>query len=132
MKVREVRHECGATVFGISADGRRALSAVDFDYPTRRFLIVVDLERPRVWEKFEAHSTPTTGIALTADGRFAASTANDGVLILWDMDTGEQVARFDGESGLTVQLVSADGTSIVARDSRGQVHILRLVRPWDA
>jgi WD40 repeat protein len=78
------------------------------------------------------HSTPTTGIALTADGRFAASTANDGVLILWDMDTGEQVARFDGESGLTVQLVSADGTSIVARDSRGQVHILRLVRPWDA
>jgi WD40 repeat protein len=66
-------------------------------------------------------------VAVTLDGRRAVSASDDRTLRLWDLETGKEIAAFTGESGIGSCAVTSDGRTIVAGESSGRMHFLRLV-----
>jgi WD40 repeat protein len=69
-------------------------------------------------------------IAITADGRRAASASEDCTLRLWNLEMGQILAVFSGESWLSSCWLSPEGDTVIAaeRTDPGKVkfHILRL------
>jgi len=65
-------------------------------------------------------------VAVTPDGRRAVSASGDQTLKVWDLERGEVVATFTGESSILCCAVGPDGVTIVAGESSGRVHLLRL------
>jgi len=63
---------------------------------------------------------------LTADGRRAVSGSEDRTLKVWDLETGEIVTTFTGESDVSAVAIAADDRTIVAGEWSGRVHFLRL------
>jgi WD40 repeat protein len=53
--------------------------------------------------------------------------SNDRTLRLWDLETGKEIAHFTGESDMDSCAIASDGGTIVAGESSGRVHFLRLV-----
>ena len=66
-------------------------------------------------------------MALAADGRRAVSTGEDRTLVLWNLESGEEITTFIGESGMSSCAIAPDGQTIIAGESSGRVHFLRLV-----
>jgi WD40 repeat protein len=63
---------------------------------------------------------------VTPDGRRAVSGSDDNRVILCDIESGEQLDSFCGESRITACAVSPDGKTIIAGESSGRVHFLRI------
>jgi WD40 repeat protein len=72
---------------------------------------------------------PFTAVAVYAGGRRAISASWDLTLRLWDLETGAALATFGGDSIVGSCDVAPDGRTLVAGDSSGRVHILRLEEP---
>jgi len=71
------------------------------------------------------HHDGVSAVAVTGDGR-AISGSYDQTVRVWDLDSGRTIATFSGESAFLAVGVTSDGYTIVAGDSVGQVHFLRL------
>ncbi|WP_306557857.1 WD40 repeat domain-containing protein [Nostoc sp. 'Peltigera malacea cyanobiont' DB3992] len=65
-------------------------------------------------------------VRLTPDGKQVISASSDNTLKLWNLETGEEIATFTGESAFFCCAVAADGVTIVAGEFSGRVHFLRL------
>jgi len=74
----------------------------------------------------KGHSGWVNAVAVTPDGRRAVSASYDQTLKVWDLERGEVVATFTGESSILCCAVGPDGVTIVAGESSGRVHLLRL------
>jgi WD40 repeat protein len=72
------------------------------------------------------HSNWVSAVAVTADGKRAISGSDDNTLKLWNLETGEVIASFTGESSIYCCAVTPDGVTIVAGKASGRVHFLRL------
>ena len=107
---------------GVTPDGRRAVSACD-DW----MLSVWDLETGQLSCTLQGHAGDVIAVAVTPDGRLAASGSEDYTLRLWDLENGEEIATFTGEGGMDNCSIAPDGRTIVAGESSGRVHFLRLV-----
>ena len=109
----------------MSADGSRALTGSVTDFVA----ILWDVATGRAIRRFEGHDGWVRTVAFSPDGRTAVSggfvgdsvsaAVNPGELILWNLETGEEVRRFGGESGghpSGVQAVafSPDGRTVLA------------------
>ena len=46
---------------------------------------------------------------------------------LWDLESGKEIATFTGEADMSQCVFTPDGRTIIAGDSSGRVHFLRLV-----
>lgn len=57
-------------------------------------------------------------------GRRGRPSTND--LIVWDLSTGQVLARFTADKLISDCIITEDGRTIVAGDEAGQVHFLRL------
>ena len=66
-------------------------------------------------------------MAVTPDGRRAVSGSNDQTLRLWDLENGEEIAAFTGESGMQSCAVAPEGHTVIAGERSGRMHFLRLV-----
>jgi WD40 repeat protein len=75
----------------------------------------------------EGNTNEVNAVAVAADGRRSASGSEDCTLRLWDLENGEEIATFTGESGMDSCAIAPDGRTIVAGESSGRVHFLRLV-----
>ena len=106
----------------LSADGRRAVSASDYNT-----LKVWDVENGSLIHTLEGHSDWVYGVALSADGRRAVSASDDNTLKVWDVTTGKVIATFTSDSQTLCCAMIAD--RIVAGDAIGRVHFLRLEEP---
>jgi WD40 repeat protein len=106
----------------VTPDGRRAVSASD-DQTLRLW----DLETGQTIRRLEGHTGWVRAVAVMPDGRRAVSASYDGTLRLWDLESGKQIATFTGESAMPSCAVTSDGRAIVAGESLGRVHFLRLV-----
>ena len=60
-------------------------------------------------------------IALSANGLVAISAGDDGIIILWDINTGEEIRRFEGHSGSVRSLAfHPDGLTAISGGYSGE------------
>jgi WD40 repeat protein/DNA-binding SARP family transcriptional activator len=112
---REVLHRLAAHGQGlwsiaVSPDGRTALSDSG-DSTGEASMILWNLETGQKTHTFSRSDQPTGagvgGIAYLPDGRSAISCEGDGLLIEWDLETGEEIRRLGTHSSLRTRIVVA-------------------------
>jgi WD40 repeat protein len=74
----------------------------------------------------EGHSGSVNAVAVTPDGRKAVSGSFDNTLKVWDLEKGEVIATFTGESPIFCCAIASGGVTIVAGEKSGRMHFLRL------
>jgi WD40 repeat protein len=125
---RELRtlagHTRGVTGVALSGDGRLAVSA-----SSDKTLKVWDLSSGRELRTLASHTSSVSGVALSGDGRIAVSASSDHALRVWEVETGDVLATFtcDGDAGCCA--FSDALKLIVAGDTGGHLHFLRLEEP---
>jgi WD40 repeat protein len=72
------------------------------------------------------HTYMVEAVAVSADGTRAIGSSDDSTVQLWDIDSGQQMDRWDAENGITSIGGSQHLLRVVAGDAAGQVHILAL------
>jgi WD40 repeat protein len=92
-------------------------------------LLVWDLKSDRNVRTLigHGHTSAVTAVAVTPDGLQAVSGSYDGTLRLWNLESGKEIATFTGEGGMNRCAITPDGQTIIAGESSGRVHFLRLV-----
>jgi WD40 repeat protein len=120
---RAVMRGCSQSIaaLAVSADFAFAIFS-DGANVIRGWNLECDCELPLRLE----HADTVTCLAVTPEGRFAASTSLDKTVRLWDLRTGGTVASFTTDVPLTACSISADGRTIVAGDVEGTLHFLQL------
>ncbi|MEG3972674.1 WD40 repeat domain-containing protein [Microcoleus sp. T2B6] len=71
-------------------------------------------------------SYSVNAVSVTADGRSRISGSSDNTLKVWDLNTGNVIASFTGESPIACCAIAPDGVTIVAGARSGRVYFLRL------
>ncbi|MCC7208193.1 MAG: protein kinase [Anaerolineae bacterium] len=89
-------------------DGHTALSSAGGDDPTLRLW---DLEGGQIIRQLVGHSKYVGGVVSSPDGRYVFSTADDGLGILWDTQTWQEIRRF--EVGIWGVDFSPDGKTVL-------------------
>jgi WD40 repeat protein len=72
------------------------------------------------------HSGSVRAVAVTPDGKKAVSGSGDLTLKVWDLEKGVAIATFTGDWPIQCCAIGPDGITIVAGESSGRVHFLRL------
>ncbi len=119
------------TSLAISPDGERALTGF-FDGS----LILWDIQTGEEISRFAGHPAGTydqerivlysgvNAIAFNPNGNMALSGGDDGSLILWDVESGAEIRRFEGHSGAIQTLAfSPDGLSAISGGISGKDRI---------
>jgi WD40 repeat protein len=114
-------HSSRVNAVAISADGKLALSG-----SADRTLKLWELDTGREVYALSGHSSRVNAVAISADGKLALSGSVDNTLKLWELDTGRVLATFTGESPFICCAFAPDGVTVVAGDTSGRVHFLRL------
>jgi WD40 repeat protein len=69
---------------------------------------------------------PMEDIAVTPDCKTLIFRSGDNTIKIWDLATRKEIATFTGESLIMRCAIAPDGVTIVAGESSGRVHFLRL------
>jgi WD40 repeat protein len=96
-------------------------------------LRVWDLETGRALRTLEGHADSVRGVAVTADGRRAASASGDHTLKVWDLASGMVLATFTCDAPLLC-CTFASAHKILVGDAGGRLHFLLIEEgtPGDA
>lgn len=121
-KLRSFKGHCGyVKAVAITPDGNLAVSA-SYDHTLK----VWDLASGRDVRTLIGHTDYVNALALMPDGKRAVSASSDQTVRLWDLNSGNELASFKVDSGLYSCAVSPDGREVLAGDSRGIIHCLRV------
>jgi WD40 repeat protein len=119
-----VGHKTWATGVTFTPDGKRLVSS-----SADETVKVWDIRSGKVLRTLKGHTGFVTMVTVTPDGSRAISTSEDRTVKLWDLKTGEALATFTAEGELRACAVAPDGITMVASDTLGRVHFLRLEAP---
>jgi RNA polymerase sigma factor (sigma-70 family) len=123
---KEVRQFVGNTArvteVAISPDGKRALSC-SWDASLRLW----DLQTGKVLRRLMVPDPCPNSVAFCPDSRRALSGSNN-ALLLWDLETGQQLHRFEGAGSIESVAVSPNGQYALSGSS-GTVQLWRLPKP---
>jgi WD40 repeat protein len=114
-------HSHWVSAVAITPDSTQAISA-----SADQTLKVWDLRTGQEVRTLRGHSNWVKAVALTPDGAQVVSASVDQTLRVWNLDTGRLLATFSADAPLLTCAVSPDGVTIVAGDSSGRVHFLKL------
>jgi WD40 repeat protein len=106
----------------VTPDSRQAISVSDDET-----LRVWDLRTGQSPRKLKGHTADINAMAITPDGRRAVTASDDKTLRVWHLESGKELTVFTGESPMGRCAIAPDGQTIIAGDSLGQMHFLRLV-----
>lgn len=119
-----VGHGGPVKVVRVDASAGRALTG-SFDYS----MMLWDLSAspPTVLKRFEDHEGAVNAVAFLPNGGHALASGDDGVLWLWNLETGKLDHRFDGHTAKVQGLaVSADGNAAASASWDGTVRLWNL------
>jgi WD40 repeat protein len=117
-------HSAWISAVAVYAEGRRAISA-SYDQTLKLW----DLETGAELRALAGHSSGVNAVAVYAEGRRAISASDDNTLKLWDLETGAAIATYTGEASMTCCEIASNTGIVVAGDSFGTMHFLRLEEP---
>jgi hypothetical protein len=107
----------------VTPDGRHVVSG-SADHTLR----VWDLVTGETKTTLQGHTSWVTAVIVTPDGRHVVSGSCDNTLRVWDLESGEVIVSFTGEDEISSCAVASDGRTIIAGESSGRLHFLRLVQ----
>ncbi|MBN1449986.1 MAG: protein kinase, partial [Anaerolineales bacterium] len=85
----------------ISPDGKYALSGGCTDETCHQSeIILMDLEENRVVYRREAHDGALVALAFSPDGSEALAGGENGEILLWDVQDGSVIRRYEDDSGI--------------------------------
>ncbi len=114
-------HSAWVTAIALTPNGKQVIFA-SWNHTFKLWNLETGEDEPT----FQGHSDRVTAAAFTPDGKQVISGSDDNALKLWNLETGEEIATFTGEAPFLCCAVAADGVTIVAGESSGRVHFLRL------
>ena len=116
-------HSKCASAIAVTPDGQTVISgSCSWD----KSIKIWDLETGTEKFTLQGHSDWVNAIALTPDGKTVICGSGDNTIKIWDLATRKEIATFTGESAIYCCAVAADGVTIVAGESSGKLHFLRL------
>ncbi len=107
----------------VSASRDNTLKVWDLHSGAERFTLSGHSESIRAVAGYQDY---VKAVAITPDGKQVVSASLDNTLKVWDLESGTEIASFIGEGALRCCAVAPDGLTIVAGESSGRVHFLRL------
>jgi WD40 repeat protein len=114
-------HGSPITSLAITPDGRRALSG-----SAGRGVRAWNLDAGTELWTLRGHQGMVGPVAISVDGRRGVSASEDSTLRMWDLEVGRGIASFAGEGWMNACHISPDGTIVIAQESSGRLHILKL------
>ncbi len=132
-------HTNGVSSVAIGPGGTLAVSA-SHDRTVR----VWDLDSGEEKDCLAGHASSVRAVTVSRGGRLAISASMDGTLRVWDLaamhrdrqpagtrhsvgqDDRQPITTFQAEDSLSTVAIAPDGVSVLAGDSTGRVHVLRL------
>jgi tricorn protease-like protein/quercetin dioxygenase-like cupin family protein len=87
-----------------------------------------DVATGKLWFAFKGHKNMVCSVAFAPNGRLLASGDGDGIIKLWDPDTGKELARLAASAGggsACSLAFSPDGNSLAAGSDDGTIKL------WD-
>jgi WD40 repeat protein len=110
----------------LSRDGKQVLTGHSAETAVR----LIDVEGLGVVKTFEGHPGGVSGVALSGDGRWAASCGADGPIRLWDVRFGREARRLEGFADRARCLAfSSDGRRLLSGHHGDKSDFA--VRLWD-
>jgi cytochrome c len=109
----------------VSADGTAALTG-SFDYSA--ILWKLSGRKNEVAQRFDDNDGAVNSVQFVPGTSRAVTASDDGMVSLWDLETGERVHRFEGHSQKVVNVaVSADGSWAASAAWDGTVRLWNLI-----
>ncbi|MEM7125695.1 MAG: NB-ARC domain-containing protein [Chloroflexota bacterium] len=119
-------HTAGVSNLILTPDGR-LISSCNYGFGRDSSVKVWDIEGGVLLHSLDKHVLPVKFMALSlVSHRFITSGGNQ--LIIWNWESGEQVAQFTAD-GAILSCMEADDGRIVVGDALGNVHFLKLIEP---
>ena len=110
-----------ATIVGITADGRRAITGGYSD----NTLTVWDLDTGQPVWRLEGHTNPACAVCMTPDGHVAVSGSSNGTIIAWDLESGrilrKIVENVTGLGDISNLDISQNGKVVISASSKNKV-----------
>jgi signal peptidase I len=92
-------------------------------------LKIWDIEQGVVRCVLKGHSGKVCAVRAAHNERLIVSASLDQTIKVWDFERGHCLATFTGEGPINDCFLAPDGRTIVARESSGRFHFLRLMLP---
>ena len=103
-----------------SSDGKYLLASYGKE------IVLSDVASGQQVQIFRGHTNGVEGLALSPDGNYVLSAADDRTARLWDIKTGQEVQRFSGHRAFVYSVAfSSDGQRILTGGANGTVQL------WD-
>jgi NB-ARC domain/WD domain, G-beta repeat/APAF-1 helical domain len=115
-------HTESVSAVAVTPDGRYVVSG-SYD----RTLRVWDLATGEIKRTLQRHTDFVHAVAVTPDGRYVVSGSwHDRTLRVWDLKGGNEPITFTVDGNVTTCVAAQDSRTIVAGDTFGRLHFLRL------
>jgi WD40 repeat protein len=105
----------------ISPDGSKLVSGSDDNT-----IKVWDLASEKQPLTLNGHSSSVEAVAISSDSSKVVSASSYKTVKVWDLNTGKEMITFIGDSDFNCCAISPDNQTIVAGDSSGMLHFLRI------
>ncbi|EAZ90378.1 WD40 repeat domain-containing protein [Crocosphaera chwakensis] len=115
-------HSYSINILAVTTDSKKVISG-----SRDQTLKIWDLDTENLENTLKNHSYSINILAVTTDSKKVISGSDDKTLKIWDLKTENCIATFTAEASITCVAVAPDGVSIIAGDSSGNVHFLRLM-----
>jgi WD40 repeat protein len=114
-------YQAAVSGIAVSADGKRVLFGVSGHHTVR----LVQVETGKELQRF-AHPDHVHGIALSADGKMSVTGSYDGIVRVWDNETGQELKRLRGHKDRVWHVAISPDGKLAASGGRESS-----VRLWD-
>ncbi|GAB1538581.1 hypothetical protein NUACC21_12430 [Scytonema sp. NUACC21] len=114
-------HNDWVNAVALSSDGQYVVSG-SFDNTIK----IWELATAKEIHTLTGHNHSVYAVALSSDGQYVVSGSDDNTIKIWELATAKERVTFIGEGSISCCAIAPDNTTIIAGDSLGKVHFLRL------